>query len=42
MADLGFSIQEIVIASSDVEATAKRFGDALGGPVDDRVRRLGG
>jgi methylmalonyl-CoA/ethylmalonyl-CoA epimerase len=37
MADLGFNIQEIVIASNDVEAAAKRFGDALGGPVDDRV-----
>src|SRR5215216_1825001 len=37
MADLSFSIQEVVVASNDVEAAAKRFGDALGGPVDDKV-----
>jgi methylmalonyl-CoA/ethylmalonyl-CoA epimerase len=37
VADLGFNIQEIVIASNDVEAAARRFGDALGGPVDDKV-----
>jgi len=37
MADLSFSIQEVVVASNDVEAAAKRFGDALGAPVDDRV-----
>lgn len=37
MANLGFSIQEIVIATADAEASAKRFGEALGAPIDDKV-----
>ena len=37
MTDLGFSIQEIVIASRDVNAAAERFGKALDAPVDAAV-----
>ena len=37
MTDLGFSIQEIVIATDDVEAAAERWGTSLGVPVDEKV-----
>jgi methylmalonyl-CoA/ethylmalonyl-CoA epimerase len=35
--DLGFSIQEVVIATRDAEAAAARFGEALNADVDARV-----
>ncbi|MCO5316759.1 MAG: VOC family protein [Solirubrobacterales bacterium] len=37
MTDLGFSIQEIVIATSDVEAAAERWKGSLGVPADEKV-----
>jgi methylmalonyl-CoA/ethylmalonyl-CoA epimerase len=37
MPDLGFSIQEVVIATRDADAAAERFGKALSAPVDERV-----
>jgi hypothetical protein len=35
--DLGFSIQEVVIAARDVDAAAAKFGKALDAPTDDHV-----
>jgi methylmalonyl-CoA/ethylmalonyl-CoA epimerase len=35
--ELGFSIQEVVIATRDAGAAAERFGKALGAEVDERV-----
>jgi methylmalonyl-CoA/ethylmalonyl-CoA epimerase len=37
VADLGFSIQEIVIATRDVEKAAETYGKALDAEVDQRV-----
>jgi methylmalonyl-CoA/ethylmalonyl-CoA epimerase len=37
VSDLGFSIQEVVIATRDVDAAAEKFGKALGGEVDEHV-----
>lgn len=37
MSDLGFSIQEIVIATDDVAGAAERWGASLGVPTDERV-----
>jgi catechol 2,3-dioxygenase-like lactoylglutathione lyase family enzyme len=37
MTDLGFSIQEVVIATRDADAAAARFGGALNADVDARV-----
>jgi len=37
MTDLGFSIQEVVIATRDADAAAARFGAALNADVDARV-----
>jgi methylmalonyl-CoA/ethylmalonyl-CoA epimerase len=37
MTDLGFSIQEVVIATRDADAAAERFGKALNADVDARV-----
>ncbi len=39
MSDLNFSIQELVIATRDVDGAAARFGDALSAPIDSRVTR---
>jgi methylmalonyl-CoA/ethylmalonyl-CoA epimerase len=35
--DLGFSIQEVVIAARDVDAAAAKFGKALDVPTDEHV-----
>jgi hypothetical protein len=37
MKDLGFSIQEVVVATRDAEAAAARFGKALNADVDAKV-----
>lgn len=37
MPDLEFSIQEVVIATHDVDGAAEQFGGALGGDVDEAV-----
>lgn len=37
MADLNFDIQEIAIATKDIEGAAARFGQALGAPIDDLI-----
>ncbi len=37
MTELGFSIEEIVIATNDVEAAAERWGASLGAPIDAKV-----
>ncbi|MDA8209944.1 MAG: VOC family protein [Actinomycetota bacterium] len=39
MTDLNFSIQELVIATRDVDGAAARFGSALAAPIDGRVTR---
>ena len=37
MTDLGFSIQEVVVATNDAEAAAAKFGKALNADVDAKV-----
>jgi len=37
MTDLGFSIQEVVIATRDADGAAQRFGKALSASIDARV-----
>jgi methylmalonyl-CoA/ethylmalonyl-CoA epimerase len=37
MTDLGFSIQEVVIATRDADGAAQRFGKALSADIDERV-----
>ncbi|MGD9734387.1 MAG: VOC family protein [Solirubrobacterales bacterium] len=37
MSDIGFSIQEVVIAARDVDAAAEKWGKALGAPTDEHV-----
>lgn len=39
MTELDFSIQELVIATRDVDGAAARFGAALSAPIDERVTR---
>jgi methylmalonyl-CoA/ethylmalonyl-CoA epimerase len=37
VSDPGFSIQEVVIATRDVDAAAEKFGKGLGAEVDEHV-----